>query len=155
MIRFYHAHKFTPLTNSETISEKEFYNTNFFQKFFTWEYVLLLKNSHLPKEKYQTIKKISQSFNAETFIVDSFVLDSLPVLLQNPLSILLFIYFIRHSDKDFYIGTVENISSALGQNSVNIITALSELEEYCLVTIEGKSLLKITLNRNWNSTCFS
>lgn len=154
MIQFYHSHKFTPLIISEIVSEKEFYNTNFYQKFFTWEYASLLKNSQLPKEKYLTVKKIYQCLNKENFMVDSFVLDSLPKLLQSSLSVLLFIYLIRHSDNDFYVGTVENISSELGQNRKNIFTALAELEEYCLITIEGNTLLKITLNRKWNSAHF-
>jgi hypothetical protein len=149
MLNFYHTHKFTPLILNEIISAEMIYNTNFFEEFFTDSFVSSLGNSYIPSENYELMKKISRAHSLDQFLLDVHIIDAFPKFLETPLSVLVFIYLIRHSDKDFFFGTVDIIAQDLKQNIQVIRSILADFEELNMIQIEGKSILKIALNRKW------
>lgn len=149
MLNFYHQHKFTPLLPSQIVSVKTIYDTYFFEEFFHLDFIAALGNSSLPKQTYETFKQISRSNSLEKILVDVHIIDSFPKIFSHPLSTLVFIYLIRHSEKDFYFGTVDKIAQDLNQSKTLTATVIADLEELNLLQIEGKTILKIKLNRTW------
>lgn len=150
MLNFYHQYKFTPLRLSKTVSAKAIYEMYFFEKFFHLDFISALGNSSLPRQNYETFKKILRADSLEKILVDVHIIDSFPKIFSDPLSILVFLYLIRHSEKDFFFGTVDRIAYDLCKNTTVILSILAGLEELHLLEIDGKSLLRIKINRCWD-----
>lgn len=150
MLNFYHQYKFTPLSLSRIVSAKTIYDTYFFERFFHLDFISSLGNSTLPKQNYETFKKIAQAESLEKILVDVHIIDFFPKIFSNPLSVLVFLYLIRHSEKDFFFGTVDRIADDLNQSTTFITSILADFEELHLLQIEGKVLLKIKINRSWD-----
>ena len=145
MLNFHY--KFIP--NSIIDEVNSLYSDNFFEVFFTFEYFQESLKSSSKRDNYKAVQKVFFASNKETFQVDHHTFDKLLALIGDKNTFLLYLYLYKLQDRNVVVTSAETLSDALFQNEKATFEQLAHLEECCLLSISGQTLLKITLNRSW------
>lgn len=145
MLNFHY--KFIP--NSIIDEVNSLYSDNFFEVFFTFEYFQESLKSSSKRDNYRAVQKAFFASNKETFQVDHHTFDKLLELIGDKNTFLLYLFLYKLQDRNVVVTSAEMLSHALFQKEKATLEQLAHLEECCLLSISGQSLLNITLNRSW------